>query len=586
MVAASGSTEGLSLKIAIPALAAIFVGLGLSAFLLPKLQVASYVPLDYPPEVLNVKVRDIVRSLGYTDPPADTQAGFYYNEGPVRDLKAPNPGAWRKVLEPYPSPILYAYRQSPASLLSQRYSDFGRVNGDDPPPYISGMIQISVDPSGRLMALDAVPPQFEKGAGFPAPDWAPLFAAAHFDLAKFTSAEPQWAPLAATDVRAAWTGNYPGNVELHGATPIPIRVEAAAFHGRPVHFEIVWPSTRPLRVASPNQLTPGRQASNIAAALLQVGILLIAGWLARYNWKAGRGDLRGATTLGVYMASVFMLKWILSAHHVSSAGEQSLFGAAISEASYTGVRYWIFYLALEPWVRRYWPQNLVTWARLLAGRWRDPLVGRDALFGILMGVGYSLMFQGYVFALMFNGGSPDNSFGASNLNSVRFLGYTLSQHLDSAVGGALYFFMILFVLRAVLRKQWLAGAAFVLIFVAMRWAGQGVWFTPLFLLAVWSTLTLAILRFGLFATICLVFVIDTPLEMIFTTDYSAWYGQSSWVMIAILAGAAIWAFRTSLGGRALFRSPRSSPLLLLFARLEKHAGLFPRSRHHPEERRQ
>jgi hypothetical protein len=85
----------------------------------------------------------------------------------------------------------------------------------------------------------------------------------------------------------------------------------------------------------------------------------------------------------------------------------------------------------------------------------------------------------------------------------------------------------------------------------MRWAGQGSWYTPLFLLAIWTTLVVVMFRFGLFATMCLVFLIDTPLEMLFTTDFAAWYGQSSWVFVAIVAAAAVWGFRTSLGGRTL-----------------------------------
>ena len=38
------------------------------------------------------------------------------------------------------------------------------------------------------------------------------------------------------------------------------------------------------------------------------------------------------------------------------------------------VRYWLYYLALEPYVRRLWPQALISWSRVLAGRVRDPLV--------------------------------------------------------------------------------------------------------------------------------------------------------------------------------------------------------------------
>jgi hypothetical protein len=241
------------------------------------------------------------------------------------------------------------------------------------------------------------------------------------------------------------------------------------------------------------------------------------------------------------MATVNLLKWLLSAHHVAAAAEeQDLFTAALSSAAYTGIHYWIFYLALEPWVRRYWPQNLVTWARLLAGKWRDPLVGRDVLFGILLGLVYSLLFQSYFFANLFHDSGPKGMFhfGAS----------TLVEHVDDAAGGALFFFLILFVLRAILRKQWLAGVVFTVIFAALHWAGIGPWYAPFFLLAVWTTLVIVMLRFGLFATMCLVFVIDTPLEMLFTTDFTAWYGQASWVIVAAIAAAAVWGFRTSLGG--------------------------------------
>ena len=46
----------------------------------------------------------------------------------------------------------------------------------------------------------------------------------------------------------------------------------------------------------------------------------------------------------------------------------------------------VIYLALEPIVRRRWPDALVAWTRLLRGRIVDPLVGRDALIGVLGGV--------------------------------------------------------------------------------------------------------------------------------------------------------------------------------------------------------
>ena len=549
VVAASGSTEGLSPKVAIPALAGIVVGLVAACVLMPKIQLAAYVPLENPPEALMVKAREIVRGLGYTDAPADTQAGFYYNVEPLRNVKASGPAQWRKAMGTLPSPLLFAYRQSPLALVSQTYNNFGMVTFDDPTPNISGMVALSLDTSGRLMAFDAVPPQMEKPGAYPAADWMPLFAAAGFDLAQFKPDQPQWSPLAATDVREAWTGKYPG------APDLPIRVEAAAFHGRPVHFEVVWPWTKPTRVAGNSQQSLAQRAANLAGGLWFMFLLAVGVWVARFNWKAGRGDLRGAARLGITVASISLLKWALSTHHVADAGEYDLFTAALAQAAYTGIRYWVFYLALEPWVRRYWPQNLVTWSRLLAGRWRDPLVGRDVLVGILLGLVYLLFFQSYFFVNLFHGSSPQAM--AFIPNSARFWASTLADHLNNAIDGALLFFLFLFVLRAVFRKQWLGGLVFVLIFVAIRWHGEGPWYTPLFLLAIWTTIVVVMLRFGLFATVFMLFAIDTPLEMLFTTDFSAWYGQSSWVIVAVIAAAAVWGFRTSLGGRTLIPAVKS-----------------------------
>ena len=55
---------------------------------------------------------------------------------------------------------------------------------------------------------------------------------------------------------------------------------------------------------------------------------------------------------------------------------------------------WLVYLALEPYARRFWPHVLISWTRLLSGRIRDPLVGRDLLVGILSGAAIA------VFALL------------------------------------------------------------------------------------------------------------------------------------------------------------------------------------------
>src|SRR6185295_1174394 len=46
---------------------------------------------------------------------------------------------------------------------------------------------------------------------------------------------------------------------------------------------------------------------------------------------------------------------------------------------------WLLYVALEPFLRKKWPGWIISWSRLLAGDYRDPLVGRDLLLGTAIG---------------------------------------------------------------------------------------------------------------------------------------------------------------------------------------------------------
>ena len=39
--------------------------------------------------------------------------------------------------------------------------------------------------------------------------------------------------------------------------------------------------------------------------------------------------------------------------------------------------FWMLYVALEPFARRYTPEMLFSWTRLMRGEIRDPRVGRD-----------------------------------------------------------------------------------------------------------------------------------------------------------------------------------------------------------------
>jgi hypothetical protein len=503
--------------------------------------------LENSPEVLAAKARDLARSFGFTDRPADTASGFLVdgaNTAYMQQLKTRGNDAWTRVLAAPPSPVFFWYRHSPTPMAALDITSHAAVTTDDPPFITSGMVYIALEPDGRLKWLRAVPPQFEtSGNGAAPPDWKPFFAAAHLDPAQFQPDQPQWAPLAATDNRFAWTGVYPGRPELK------IRVEAASFHGRPVLFEIFWPWTKPRRAPSTAGLS-SQQLSNLAEETLFVIFGIAACFFARYNWKAGRGDMRGAIRVGAYIASIGFLAWILQSHHVSSPAEKELLGEEVANAVFDGFLYWVVYLALEPWVRRYWPQTLISWSRLLAGRWRDPMIGRDILFSVLLGLVYALLIMGLRMTLLHLSFPPIQGHTLYDLVGTRMLAGNLVQRLHDAILDGLQIFLSLFVLRAVLRKQWLAALAFVLIFTAIDAYGDihEFWYILVpFYVAVYGIFIAVMLRFGLLATVLTLLVMHLANNHFLTTDFSAWYGESSAVVVAILIALAAWGFKLSLG---------------------------------------
>jgi hypothetical protein len=119
--------------------------------------------------------------------------------------------------------------------------------------------------------------------------------------------------------------------------------------------------------------------------LLIIFLLVGAVLAARANLRSGRADVRGAFRLAAFMFTVIMATWLLDGHVRHAQSEMSRFFAATGIALFLGGVMYLIYLGLEPWVRRTSPLVLVGWSRVLAGRLRDPLVGRDVLIGVACG---------------------------------------------------------------------------------------------------------------------------------------------------------------------------------------------------------
>ena len=136
----------------------------------------------------------------------------------------------------------------------------------------------------------------------------------------------------------------------------------------------------------------GTGASVANAILLAVlfGLLIGGTLLARRNLRLGRGDRRGAFRIAVSLFTMQMLWWALAADHVLGFAEFGMFLQQVGWCLWVAGAIWVFYIALEPHVRRLWPDLIISWTRLFSGRFRDPLVGRAILAGGVCFIGETL----------------------------------------------------------------------------------------------------------------------------------------------------------------------------------------------------
>src|SRR6185312_11275198 len=128
---------------------------------------------------------------------------------------------------------------------------------------------------------------------------------------------------------------------------------------------------------------------------------------------------------------------------------------------------WLLYLAIEPWVRRKWPQAIISWSRLLTGQVRDSLVGRDLLFGVAFGVLWVLVIQIRNIILIRFGSVPELHSAEYLLGGRHALGEWL-QEVPTSIMASLEFFFLVLGLKAILKKDWLALLAFVFIFTGLH----------------------------------------------------------------------------------------------------------------------
>jgi serine/threonine-protein kinase len=553
MVAAASKKGALRAAVAVSLLACVFVSIGLLMLSSKYVALHRLVPLDKSPEVLRERGREMAEKFGY--PASDSYYGFIRERGYLDHLKENDRYAsrWQKLATGQPAVYKFWYRQSPQLLVPFSYD---RVTVKDPPNIVPGMAQIYLDTKGRLIFFDAVPPQVDGAKAEEAGgrlDWAAVFNEAGFNLNDFGETESLRTPPRAFDERRAWAGRYPEQQD------VPIRVEAAAYQGRLVSFEIVEPWSSPTGQTSDQS---GAAVNGIILATVFFTVLIVGSWLAIKNVRGGRSDLRGAVRVALFLFVLRLINSLFAKHQVASIDEVWLFLNSLNSGLFWAFFVGLLYLAFEPYLRKHAPERVISWNRLLSGDLADPLVGRDVLIGGTIGLIFAVLASlGYLIPVWL-GDPPPIPYSIVSANGAALLGIRgfpalfLTQIGSSLTFAFMVSFLVLF-FSLLLRRKSMGNAAVWLVIFAYQISGHLAAGSPpsvMIQAALFPTaLVLTAARFGVLATVAMFVFLHLVFFYPFTTELSAWYATDFLLCAAFLLVLAIYGFYTSLAGQPLLK---------------------------------
>jgi serine/threonine-protein kinase len=539
LVAAVGDVGAMRPALAWACLAFVVAAFPLSIGLMQDLILLRQAPLPSTPEVLADRAARLARALTLAGPPAATAHGLGYTPAGERLTTAQPPAA-----APGQSPIDFWYREAPFRLAG--WNAGGHVRPDDPPPTVAGMVTIHLDTAGRLVSLLAVPANGEtapRPADASGEPWAVAFREAGLDATRFREVPPAAVLPIGAGQRRAWQGSAAED------SAAPLRVEAVVADERLLFFRVYGPAD-PLVPKPPPTPSGWLQAG---AAFAYLAALLMAAVLARRNVRLGRSDRAGAKRVAAGTFAVGLAVWALEARYAWAVPLwRSLLADGLRYALYNAALVWLLYVAVEPTVRRRWPGSLVSWTRLLAGRVRDPMVGRDALVGMAFAAGAQLLWVA--------GQSLGARLSPQPLETVRLdmlLGWRpfaawMVQNLIVTVTASLFAVVVVVGLRAFLRQERLAEAGAVVVLALVIAAGTRLSPPSIVFAVLGSAVVVALIRSGLLAVMVGSFFLSAGRpEVPVTTELGAWYGLPTLGWLIVAFSVASFGLYVALGGRPL-----------------------------------
>jgi beta-glucanase (GH16 family) len=537
LVAASGKTEGLPLKKSVP------LALGLAALIIAvpfartNVELHSLVPFDLSPDALASKIREQAAAFGYTALPADKKYDLHWDSNLIVEARkhVKNAAELRRRFQAEP-PLQLGYRESPLPLVAL---PDGEVTEQRPAPTISGMIEAWVNTKGELRFFHAVPPEVDRAMPARPVDEQAISRAIGFDISQWPETAPKFTPAYAFDWQKAWKGQHPA---LH----TDITVQAAAWHGRITDLQVLQPWSKPWHEPETYAADWKDSARLLVEKLIYGLVFLFSAFMATRNLRAGRGDRRGAWRLSLVYFILMGAHWLCIAHWVADISMIRIFVVNARDWFTSAALIWLLYIALEPSVRARWPHCILTWSRVLAGRWQDAQVAAHVLYGALLGLVIAAFFLITNWIEMSHG-SPSAWTGEDVGLGARFWMADVLGRVRGAVEFGLIVVFAIFCLRAVCRKDWIASVAAALLFTVVEsGALQGNIFDFLFFLVIFTLLIFVLLRLGLVSTMVALFFVNFLLMTPGAQNLSKPYESAVITYPALALAIVVWAFwRTS-----------------------------------------
>ncbi len=570
LIAASGGTGGISPKWGISALAIFLCLLLSSVFLMNTVSPLHRSTYSLKPDVLEDRAKQISKELigGAASNAKDSAFGFWYNpdkygKGVSQEQVAADGG------------LEFWYRQSSGFLSPNHPFLYARqpriVTLTDPPAITTGMLGVRLTGTGKLREISIVPSlsvgkradRGDDGEGIPESQWRKAFRWAGLEFADFQSVECQWTSPWAVDECFAWTVNDP---QASGDEQ-PLRVEAASIDGAICYFQVIQPWTTrqwtlPTRTLAVKGGSTTKKVTNMGelaqdALFFVIGgpLLLISIVLAIRNLKAGTTDEEGAIKFAGVMLVLDFVLGVFEAHHNASLGlEISSFVSCLINGLGRTVRFWIYYLALEPFVRRIWPKVLVSWNRILKGRFTDPHVAQEILYGCIAG---AVVANVLGIAMLFSD-SPVN-----NLMGRRLCDPMIIASGPGAIAGSIrtlygalpgVFTMLVIIIFRLLTRHNIAAVLTFTVYMTSISVGSSDGLITIGFIALTELLTaLIILRFGLLALITFNIVRASIISFPVTLNVEDWYFSTGLLGVTIPVCIGLAAFVCSMGDQSPLR---------------------------------